>query len=88
MYAGKVVGNVVSTIKHEDIKNIPLLLVQLYENGKDGEIVVAADSTYMAGRGDFVYLIGKKEAARIFKKEYTPVDQAIVGFIDKYREAL
>ena len=47
---------------------------------------MAADSTRMAGEGDFVYLIGSKEAARMFRKEFTPVDAAIVGFIDSYRE--
>jgi microcompartment protein CcmK/EutM len=42
----------------------------------------------MAGEGDYVYMIGSKEAARMFRKEYTPADVAIVGFIDSYREEL
>lgn len=88
MYTGKVVGTVVSTIKDKNLANIPLLVVQLVENGKDTDMIVAADSTRQAGRGDFVYLIGSKEAATIFRKELTPVDASIVGFIDTYREEL
>ncbi len=88
MYTGEVVGTVVSTIKEENLLNIPLLVVQLVENGKKTKMIVAADSTRQAGRGDFVYLIGSKEAARMFRKKLTPADAAIVGFIDSYREQL
>lgn len=88
MYTGEVVGTVVATIKEENLLNIPLLVVQLVENGKKTKMIVAADSTRQAGRGDFVYLIGSKEAARVFRKKLTPADAAIVGFIDTYREQL
>ena len=88
MYTGIVVGKVVSTVKEENLMNIPLLIVRKIEDGKEKGLVVAADSTRMAGEGDYVYMIGSKEAARIFRKEYTPVDVAIVGFIDSYREEL
>jgi microcompartment protein CcmK/EutM len=83
-----VTGSVVSTVKDENLVGIPLLTVRLIENGKPKEMVVAADSTRQAGVGDFVYLIGSKEAARMFRKQYTPADVAIVGFIDKYNEEL
>ncbi|GHU67263.1 hypothetical protein AGMMS49983_18180 [Clostridia bacterium] len=86
MYPGKVVGRVVSTVKDPEIEGIPLLLVQKIENGQPKEIIVAADSTRQAGQNDFVYLIGSKEAARMFRKALTPVDAAIVGFIDHYIE--
>ncbi len=88
MYTGEVVGTVVATIKEKNLLNIPLLVVQLVENGKKTKMIVAADSTRQAGRGDFVYLIGSKEAARVFRKKLTPADAAIVGFIDTYREQL
>ncbi|MDR1954093.1 MAG: EutN/CcmL family microcompartment protein [Clostridiales Family XIII bacterium] len=86
MYTGKVVGNVVATVKDASIEGIPLLLVQKIENGVPKGIIVAADSTRQAGKDDFVYLIGSKEAARMFRKGNTPVDAAIVGFIDDYNE--
>jgi microcompartment protein CcmK/EutM len=47
-------------------------------------MIVAADATRQAGRGDFVYLIGSKEAGRMFRAKLTPADAAIVGFIDEY----
>ena len=47
-----------------------------------------ADQTRQAGPGDFVYLIGSKEASTIFRKKYIPVDASIVGFIDDYHEEL
>jgi microcompartment protein CcmK/EutM len=88
MYTGLITGSIVSTIKDENLTGIPLLTVRLIENGKPKGLVVAADSTRQAGLGDFVYLIGSKEAARMFRQKYAPVDVAIVGFIDKYNEQL
>ena len=88
MYTGIVTGTVVATVKEKNIQGIPFLTVKLMENGKEAGTVVAADSTRQAGPGDFVYLIGSKEAAKMFRKENTPVDVAIVGFIDTYNEEI
>ena len=88
MYTGEVVGTVVATVKEDHLEGIPLLIVQLVENGKHTGMIIAGDSTRQAGQGDFVYLIGSKEAARVFRKEITPLDAAIVGFVDQYREYL
>jgi microcompartment protein CcmK/EutM len=88
MYAGEVVGCVVASVKDANLEGIPLLVVRIIENGKPANVVVAADSTRQAGIGDHVYMIGSKEAARMFRKKLTPVDAAIVGFIDEYREEL
>jgi microcompartment protein CcmK/EutM len=86
MYTGRVVGNVVSTVKDEGLIGIKLLLVQVIENGKPGNTIVAADKTRQAGEGDYVYLIGSKEAGLIFRKGLTPADAAIVGFVDEFNE--
>jgi ethanolamine utilization protein EutN len=88
MYTGKVIGSVVATVKDMNVMNIPFLAVRLIENGQEKGVVIAADSTRQAGVGDFVNLIGSKEAARMFRKKSTPVDIAIVGFIDHYNEQL
>jgi microcompartment protein CcmK/EutM len=89
MYAGKVVGSVVSTVKDENLKGVKLLVVQRIENGVPKGLEVSADGTRQAGPGDFVYLIGKKEAALPFKdRRIIPVDSAIVGFIDKFNEEM
>lgn len=89
MYAGKVVGSVVSTIKDENLRGVKLLVVQLIENGVPKGFEVSADGTRQAGQGDFVYLIGKKEATLPFKeRRIIPVDSAIVGFIDRFNEEI
>jgi ethanolamine utilization protein EutN len=88
VYTGKVVGTVVATVKDQGLSGIPLLLVRKIENGRETGLVVAADSTRMAGKDDVVYLIGKKEASRVFPDALVPADAAIVGFVDEYREEL
>ena len=84
MYTGTVVGTVVATKKYESLAGIKLLVVETIENGKLAKVIVAADATRQAGYGDFVYLIGSKEAALLFRQKHTPVDAAIAGFIDRY----
>jgi len=88
MYTGRIVGSVTATVKDEELRGIPLLVVRLIENGKEAGLIVAADATRQAGLNDYIYMIGSKEAARMFRKKLTPVDSAIVGFIDNYNETL
>ena len=88
MYTGEVAGTVVSTVKAPGLEGIPMLIVRRIEKGKKAGLIVAADATRQAGIGDFVYLIGSKEAARMFRKDLVPADAAIVGFIDQYNEEL
>ncbi len=89
MYVGKVVGAVVSTVKDENLKGVKLLVVQRIENGKPKDLIVSADGTRQAGPGDFVYLIGSKEACLPFRElKMIPVDSAIIGFIDRINEDL
>ena len=88
MYTGRITGTVVATVKEKNVQGIPLLTVKLIENGKEAGTIVAADSTRQAGPGDFVYLIGSREAARMFRKDLCQVDAAIVGFIDTYNEEM
>ena len=88
MYTGIVTGTVIATVKEKNLEGIPLLTVKLIENGKEAGTIVAADSTRQAGPGDHVYLIGSREAAKMFRKDLTPADAAIVGFIDTYNEEI
>ena len=87
MYQGIVVGCVVSTVKEQGLENVPLLLVQKIEKGKKGEVIVAADCTRQAGRGDYVYLITSSEASLVFHS-LVPSNASIVGFIDSYNVKL
>lgn len=84
MYTGTVIGTVVATKKYETLSGIKLLVVETIENGKPSKVIIAADATRQAGFGDFVYLIGSKEASLLFRQKLVPVDAAIAGFIDTY----
>lgn len=88
MYTGKVVGSVVCTVKDPSLHGIKLKLVEVIENGKPVKTIVASDATRQAGDGDFVYLIGSKEAGMPFldQNKLNPVDASIMGFIDEYNE--
>ena len=86
MYTGKVIGTVVATRKDAALLGVKLLAVETIENGKPAKVIVAADATRQAGPNDFVYLIGSKEAALLFRQKMMPVDAAIAGFIDEYNE--
>lgn len=90
MYAGVVVGSVVATVKDAALEGVPILIVRKIEDGKEAGLVVAADHTRQAGAGDHVYMIGSKEAARIYRDlpRLPPADVSIVGFIDTYNEEL
>jgi len=88
MYTGEVSGRVVSTVKSSGLEGMPLLVVRLIENGVKKGFITAADVTRQAGPGDFVFMIGSREASRITRKPLVPVDVAIVGFIDTYNEEL
>ncbi len=88
MYTGIVAGTVVATVKDPALDKVPLLIVRKIEDGKEGDLIVAADQTRQAGIGDYIYMIGSKEAARIFRRGNIPVDVSIVGFIDTYNEEL
>jgi len=84
MFVGRVEGTVVSTVKDENLRGVKLLLVRVIEKGADKELIVAADVTRQAGMGDFVTLIGSKEAALLFRQPYCPCDAAVTGFIDHF----
>jgi microcompartment protein CcmK/EutM len=88
MVPARVVGQVVSTIKDCGFEGIPLLVVQKIENGRPTDMLISADATRQAGIGDFVYLIGSKEASLTFRERKVATDSTIVGFIDVYNEEL
>jgi len=84
MKIAKVVGTVVSTIKHPDYRGLKLLMVQpLDEKGKpSGDDFIAVD-VVQAGVGDRVLVISEGNGARqIFNKKVLPIRSVIVGIID------
>lgn len=84
MITGKVVGKVVSTVKNEKLQGLKLLVVQIYENGKPGKLIVAADVIKVSGMGDDVFLVSSREAAVALNAGMVPIDAGIVGIVDSY----
>jgi ethanolamine utilization protein EutN len=84
MFLGKVIGNVVATLKYEGMEGSKLLVVQPVNKHRQpvGRPQVAVD-VVDAGVGDLVFMVRAREAAiALAVKELPPVDLAIVGVID------
>jgi ethanolamine utilization protein EutN len=84
MYLGKVIGNVVSTIKDPALHGRKLLLVQRLPNGPT---VVAIDAVG-AGAGETVYVCRGREAAFAFKPEEVPTEASVVAIVDTIEREL
>jgi ethanolamine utilization protein EutN len=84
MILGRVVGNVVATIKDEQLAGEKLLLVQLMTKSQQpvGRPMAAID-VVDAGQGDFVFLVRAREASLATFPVVGPVDLAIVGIVEK-----
>jgi ethanolamine utilization protein EutN len=85
MQLGRVVGNVVLTIKNDTLNGVKLLLVQPISSAREpiGRIVVAADSVG-AGVGEEVFFVRGKEASFPFYPTEVPADAGIVGIVDSW----
>jgi ethanolamine utilization protein EutN len=83
MYLGKVIGRCVANRKIEGSEGLKLLVVQPLDSDRQprGRTQIAAD-TVQAGQGDFVFLVGSREASHALEEAFVPVDAAIVGIVD------
>lgn len=82
MQLGKVTGQVISTVRCDDMPRTSLLLVELLnsDGSLNGESLVAADPVG-AGEGEWVIVVRGSTARHPFS-EQSPVDAAIVGIVD------
>ena len=87
MLLGRVIGTVVPAMLVDELDSTPLLWVQpLDREGHDeGEPLVCADGTRMAGPGQVIYWVASREAALTLDPTLVPVDDAIVGLVDEVR---
>ncbi len=85
MQIGRVIGNVVLTIKNETLGGVKLLLVQPLSSSREpvGRVIVAADSVG-AGVGEDVFFVRGKEASFPFHPVEVPADASIVGIVDHW----
>jgi len=84
MILGKVIGNVVSTIKLPIYQGYKILIVQPMNDKEEpqGESVLALD-TVQAGVGDTVLVIDEGNSSRLIMNNSTaPVRTMIVGIVD------
>jgi ethanolamine utilization protein EutN len=83
MQLGRVIGNIVCTIKTPSLTGQKLLLVQpLDRKGRDkGRVLVALDSVG-AGAGETIYWCRGREAAYAFLPAEVPTEATIVGIVD------
>ncbi|MDO9555905.1 MAG: EutN/CcmL family microcompartment protein [Atribacterota bacterium] len=84
MILGKVIGNVVSTIKLPVYRGYKILIVQPINDKEEpqGESVLALD-TVQAGVGDTVLVIDEGNSSRLIMNNSTaPVRTMIVGIVD------
>lgn len=84
MILGKVIGNVVSTIKLPVYQGYKILIVQPVNDKEElqGKIILALD-TVQAGIGDTVLVIDEGNSSRLIMNNSTaPVRTMIVGIVD------
>jgi ethanolamine utilization protein EutN len=84
MFLGRVIGNVVCTVKNTSLEGQRLLIVQpLDRHGSDrGRPLVALDSVG-AGAGETIYWCRGREAALAFSSSKVPTEATIVGIVDR-----
>ncbi|MCF7849445.1 MAG: EutN/CcmL family microcompartment protein [Kiritimatiellales bacterium] len=83
MKLGKVIGRVVSTVKHESMESRSLLLVQgLDEHQQASGTPFVAVDLVQSGEGDIIFYEGGKEAG-FAMGILTPVDATIIGHVDQ-----
>jgi ethanolamine utilization protein EutN len=83
MMLGRIIGNVVATMKNASLEGQRLLLVQpIDRDGRDtGKPLVALDSVG-AGAGETIYWCRGKEASFPFLPAELPTEATIVGIVD------
>lgn len=87
MKIGRVIGNVVSTIRQEVFAGTKLLLVKPLDLNRraTGQVVVAVD-TVGAGAGEEVIVVDEgKAAADILQNPRAPIRALVVGIIDEVK---
>ena len=81
------IGTLVPCSVSEGLAGTPMLWVQPIDRQEkaEGQPIVCADSTRMAGPGEVVYWVESREAALALDPWFVPVDHAIVGIVDEIK---
>jgi ethanolamine utilization protein EutN len=84
MFIGKVLGNVVSSVKSKKLEGLKLMLVKQtdIDGNLTGRPMVAIDSVD-SGEGDRVLVLKEGGSAKIvIKRDKLPINLVIVGVVD------
>ncbi len=84
MYYGKVIGNIVATIKADGLEGKKIQIIRPVDmaTGLESESFIVALDITDSGIGDYVGYEDGKEAAWAFEPEIVPVDATIVAILD------
>ena len=85
MFLGRVVGDVIATIKHRALEGRKLLLIQPLsaEGTPIGRTTIAVDAVD-AGFGDHVLVVDEgNSAAQVLARPRGPVRTVVVGVVDE-----
>ena len=84
MLKGKVVGNIVSTNKFDELRGYKFLEIQLIENKVlTDKYIIAVDRSISAGIGEEVLIVTGSSARVAVGDINSPVDAVVAGIIDK-----
>ena len=85
MQIARVIGDVVTTVKDENLNGIKLLVLQPLDpdGNASGRTLVAVDAVG-AGVGETVFFVRGKEASFPFHPTEVPADAGIVGIVDHW----
>ena len=83
MELGRVVGQVVSTVRDPGLPNLTLLLVDIVDaRGNVTYVSQVAADILGAGEGEMVLLV-RGSSARMLLNAKTPLDLSVVGIVDQ-----
>ena len=82
MLIGRVVGNIVSTRKNEDIVGSKILEIRLIKNRQETDDYIVAIDSVGAGIGENVLITTGSGARLALANPSAPVDAVVVGIID------
>ena len=85
MQIARVIGDIVTTRKDDNLSSVPLLVLQplAADGSAAGRTLVAVDAVG-AGIGEIVFFVRGKEASFPFHPTPVPADAGVVGIVDHY----
>lgn len=83
MNVGKVIGNVVSTIKDPNLMGQRILIIEPLENRESPFLAL---DVVGSGAGELVLYTTGREASYAFLPQYVPCNAVVVGIVDHIRE--